>query len=82
MIARQFDEMDDEYLRERKADLEQVVERILRYMKGVASPVAPRGPAAQDAAEDLPVGRHGGRAARAGGDDLSPAEHAQLRCCR
>ncbi|MBB6563568.1 phosphotransferase system enzyme I (PtsI) [Acidovorax soli] len=41
VIARQFDEMEDEYLRERKADLEQVVERILRYMKGVASPVAP-----------------------------------------
>jgi len=40
-IARQFDEMEDEYLRGRKADLEQVVERILRYMKGVASPVAP-----------------------------------------
>jgi len=33
--------MEDEYLRERKADLEQVAERILRYMKGVASPVAP-----------------------------------------
>ncbi|PIF28511.1 phosphoenolpyruvate--protein phosphotransferase [Acidovorax sp. 56] len=41
VIARQFDEMEDEYLRERKADLEQVVERILRYMKGVDSPVAP-----------------------------------------
>ncbi|RYF07089.1 MAG: phosphoenolpyruvate--protein phosphotransferase [Comamonadaceae bacterium] len=41
IIARQFDEMEDEYLRERKADLEQVVDRILRYMKGVASPVAP-----------------------------------------
>jgi len=41
VIARQFDEMEDEYLRERKADLEQVVERILRHMKGVASPVAP-----------------------------------------
>jgi len=38
-IARQFDEMEDEYLRERKADLAQVVERILRHMKGVASPV-------------------------------------------
>ncbi|MDT0139254.1 phosphoenolpyruvate--protein phosphotransferase [Acidovorax sp. PRC11] len=44
IIARQFDEMEDEYLRERKADLEQVVERILRYMKGVASPVAPPPP--------------------------------------
>ena len=40
IISRQFDEMEDEYLRERKADLEQVVERILRYMKGVVSPVA------------------------------------------
>jgi phosphotransferase system enzyme I (PtsI) len=40
-LSRQFDEMEDEYLRERKADLEQVAERILRYMKGMASPVAP-----------------------------------------
>ncbi len=39
VIARQFDEMEDEYLRERKADLEQVVERVLRYMKGMAEPV-------------------------------------------
>jgi len=30
VIARQFDEMEDPYLRERKADLEQVVERMLR----------------------------------------------------
>jgi phosphoenolpyruvate-protein phosphotransferase (PTS system enzyme I) len=29
VIARQFDEMEDEYLRERKADLEQVVERVI-----------------------------------------------------
>ena len=41
VIARQFDEMEDEYLRERKADLEQVVERILRRMKGMASPMQP-----------------------------------------
>ncbi|MES2402122.1 MAG: phosphoenolpyruvate--protein phosphotransferase [Pseudomonadota bacterium] len=40
-IARQFDEMEDEYLRERKADLEQVVERILRRMKGAPSPLQP-----------------------------------------
>ena len=40
-IARQFDDMEDEYLRERKADLEQVVERILRSMKGMASPLQP-----------------------------------------
>ena len=40
VLSRQFDEMEDDYLRERKADLEQVAERILRYMKGVPSPVA------------------------------------------
>ena len=39
VIARQFDEMEDEYLRERKADLEQIVEKVLRAMMGVASPV-------------------------------------------
>ena len=39
VIARQFDEMEDAYLRERKADLEQVVERILCHMKGSASPL-------------------------------------------
>ena len=32
VLARQFDEMDDPYLRERKADLEQVVERLLRHL--------------------------------------------------
>jgi phosphoenolpyruvate-protein phosphotransferase (PTS system enzyme I) len=32
VLARQFDEMEDAYLRERKADLEQVAERVLRAM--------------------------------------------------
>ena len=42
VLARQFDEMEDEYLRDRKADLEQVVERMLRAMaRGSASPFAP-----------------------------------------
>ena len=53
MIARQFDEMEDEYLRERKADLEQVVERILRHMKGVASPVLPQTPSSRKLQQDL-----------------------------
>ena len=46
VLARQFDEMEDEYLRERKADLEQVVERLLRAMAkgGVASSFAPSPP--------------------------------------
>ncbi len=42
VLARQFDEMEDEYLRERKADLEQVVERLLRAMaRGPASSFVP-----------------------------------------
>ncbi len=44
LVSRQFDEMEDDYLRERKADLEQVVERVLRHMKGAALPVAPPPP--------------------------------------
>ncbi|MEO7151512.1 MAG: phosphoenolpyruvate--protein phosphotransferase [Burkholderiaceae bacterium] len=39
VLARQFDEMEDEYLRERKADLEQVVERLLRTMARGSHPV-------------------------------------------
>ena len=35
VVSRQFDEMEDAYLRERKGDLEQVVERLLRHMKGL-----------------------------------------------
>jgi phosphotransferase system enzyme I (PtsI) len=42
VLARQFDEMEDEYLRDRKADLEQVVERLLRAMaRGPAATYAP-----------------------------------------
>jgi len=44
VLSRHFDEMEDPYLRERKADLEQIVERVLRAMQGVASPVLPGGP--------------------------------------
>ncbi|EYC49701.1 phosphoenolpyruvate-protein phosphotransferase [Hylemonella gracilis str. Niagara R] len=33
VMARQFDEMEDEYLRERKADLEQITEKVLRAMQ-------------------------------------------------
>jgi phosphoenolpyruvate-protein phosphotransferase (PTS system enzyme I) len=45
VLARQFDEMEDDYLRERKADIEQVVERLLRQMalsagRGAADPAA------------------------------------------
>ncbi len=54
-ISRQFDEMEDDYLRERKADLEQVVDRILRHLKGVASPVPASRPLLPGAAPELPL---------------------------
>jgi phosphotransferase system enzyme I (PtsI) len=36
-LSKHFDEVDDEYLRERKADLEQVVERVLKALAGSPS---------------------------------------------
>src|SRR5206468_1278967 len=49
VLARQFDEMEDDYLRERKADLEQVVERLLCAMaRGPTNSFAPVSGAAPD----------------------------------
>ena len=75
IIARQFDEMEDPYLRERKADLEQVVERMLRFMHGVASPVAaperPQKPKVEGEVEDVPLVLIA--------HDLSPADMLQFK---
>ena len=49
VLARQFDEMEDAYLRERKADVEQVVERLLREMTDAAGTPAERAARAQPA---------------------------------
>jgi len=49
VLARQFDEMEDAYLRERKADVEQVVERLLREMTDAAGTPAERAARAQTA---------------------------------
>ncbi|MBK6866904.1 MAG: phosphoenolpyruvate--protein phosphotransferase [Burkholderiales bacterium] len=78
IVSRQFDEMEDPYLRERKADLEQVVERVLRRLKGAATPVAappPRAPRQHDLLLDdtidvpLVLVAH----------DLSPADMLQFK---
>ncbi|MFD1712672.1 phosphoenolpyruvate--protein phosphotransferase [Ottowia sp. GY511] len=80
VLGRQFDQMEDDYLRERKADVEQVVERVLRHLKGAALPVvaaaaAPRVPRQHDLAlEDtldvpLVLVAH----------DLSPADMLQFK---
>ncbi len=79
VIARQFDEMEDPYLRERKADLEQVVERILRVMQGAPSAVATPlpepapspGEPAPDAAQEVPLVLIA--------HDLSPADMLQFK---
>ena len=72
VIARQFDEMEDPYLRERKADLEQVVERILRVMRGMASPVAASvQPGAHGSSSEVPLVLIA--------HDLSPADMLQFK---
>jgi phosphotransferase system enzyme I (PtsI) len=71
VIARQFDEMEDPYLRERKADLEQVVERMLRFMRGVASPVAGDGRLGHDSVAEVPLVLIA--------HDLSPADMLQFK---
>jgi phosphotransferase system enzyme I (PtsI) len=52
VLARQFDEMDDPYLRERKADLEQVVERLLHALNEQAPRAIPQ---ARDFAGEDPL---------------------------
>ncbi len=57
VLARQFDEMDDPYLRERKADVEQVVERLLRELSSGSgqSPVPAPAQAARDFGGEDPL---------------------------
>ena len=73
VLARQFDEMEDEYLRERKADLEQVVERLLRAMaRGPAASYAPApGVKARDFAGEDPLVLVAG--------DIAPADMLQFK---
>ncbi|MGD9585314.1 MAG: phosphoenolpyruvate--protein phosphotransferase [Brachymonas sp.] len=81
-LARQFDEMDDPYLRERKADLEQVIERIIKRMQGEQSLLAAQQQARRQAreaeasfldinAQDVPLVLVA--------HDLSPADMLQFR---
>jgi phosphotransferase system enzyme I (PtsI) len=79
MIARQFDEMEDEYLRERKADLEQVVERVLRHMKGVASPVQLKSQGVRKQQQDLLLDDNLDVPLVLVAHDLSPADMLQFK---
>ena len=81
-ISRQFDEMEDPYLRERKTDLEQVADRVLRQMRGLAtSPVAapPPPPApAQDGSQPMLEGLADAPLVLVA-QDLSPADMLQFK---
>ncbi|MGJ7615547.1 MULTISPECIES: phosphoenolpyruvate--protein phosphotransferase [unclassified Variovorax] len=85
IIARQFDEMEDAYLRERKADLEQVVERLLHRMKGTAAVLAPSPPrrkraaATDDDADDPTAGDGIDVPLVLIAHDLSPADMLQFK---
>jgi phosphotransferase system enzyme I (PtsI) len=41
-LVEQFESIDDPYLRERKADVQQVVERVLKALMGTDTPPAPQ----------------------------------------
>jgi len=75
LVVKQFDEMQDPYLRERRADFEQLVERMLQHMRGSVSPMAVGLPATtaqmvtQNAKDPLVLVAH----------DLSPADTLQFK---
>lgn len=77
VIARQFDEMEDAYLRERKSDLEQVTERILHFLKG-GSPVVRIKPTARPQ-QELQLGDTMDVPLILVAHDLSPADMLQFK---
>ena len=80
VLTRQFDEMEDEYLRERKADIEQVIERVLRYLKGAALPVVAAAAARREARQhDLALEDTQGVPLVLVAHDLSPADMLQFK---
>ena len=80
VLTRQFDQMEDEYLRERKADIEQVIERVLRYLKGAALPVVAAAAARREARQhDLALEDTQGVPLVLVAHDLSPADMLQFK---
>ena len=79
VLSRQFDDMEDDYLRGRKADLEQVAERILRYMKGVNSPTSPPGAGRRKTQQDLLLDDSVDVPLVMIAHDLSPADMLQFK---
>jgi len=73
-LGKHFDEVDDEYLRERKADLEQVVERVLKALAGSpsAASLVVNGAAEGSGSHEMIVVAH----------DIAPADMMQSQTFR
>ncbi len=67
-LSAQFDEIGDAYLRERKADIQQVGERVLKVLTGTATELATI-PASSESSANMIVVAH----------DISPADMMQFR---
>ena len=67
-LSAQFDEIEDPYLRERKADIQQVAERVLKVLMGTASPLTKMDGQGQLQAQMIVVAH-----------DISPADMLQFR---
>jgi phosphotransferase system enzyme I (PtsI) len=68
-LSAQFDEIEDAYLRERKNDIRQVGERILKVLTGTASTLPKSGNSDEDCHPQMIVVAH----------DISPADMLQFR---
>jgi len=68
-LSRHFDDIEDEYLRERKADVQQVVERILKALAGAPSAAALVDGVGGGNVDDMIVVAH----------DISPADMLQFK---
>ena len=79
VLTRQFDDMDDAYLRERKADLEQVVERLLQAMHAAAGGQNAWQAAEQSAQALLGGGLAGHEAVILVAHDVMPADMLQFK---
>ncbi|MBR8331358.1 phosphoenolpyruvate--protein phosphotransferase [Burkholderia ambifaria] len=69
LLTRHFDDIEDEYLRERKADIEQVVERVLKALAGAPSASQALGRAAARGQNEMIVVAH----------DIAPADMMQFK---
>src|ERR1700739_23854 len=65
-LSRHFDDIEDEYLRERKADIEQVVERVLKALAGASVAL---GAGVHGACDEMIVVAH----------DIAPADMMQFK---